>query len=157
MNKTKNHSSCSHGWYPQINHGFVRLLNNNNNSLHLYSPFLGTQSALHRRGGSPRPSPMCSIHLDDATAAILRQNAHHKPACWCKGDRVMKPISVWGWLVGHVSQRPMGEIFNHRESGPRFNVSSERQCFFDRIVSPSLHWGIRTHRDRRVSTPCWPH
>ncbi len=30
-------------------------------------------------------------------------------------------------------------IFNgHRESGPRFNVSSERRCFFDRIVSLSL-------------------
>ncbi len=51
-----------------------------NNSLHLYSAFLGTQSALHRRGGSPQPPPVCSIHLDDATAAILRQNAHHTPA-----------------------------------------------------------------------------
>ncbi len=49
-------------------------------------------------------------------------------------------------------------IFNdHRESGPRFNVSSERRCSFDSIVSPSLHWGIRTHTDHRVSTPCWPH
>ncbi len=87
---------------------------------------------------------MCSIHLDDATAAILRQNAHHAPAYWWRGDRVMKPISVWGWLGGHDGQRPMGKfgqdagvtpllffeghpgIFNdHRESGPRFNVSSE--------------------------------
>ncbi len=49
-------------------------------------------------------------------------------------------------------------IFNdHRESGPRFNVSSERRCSFDSIVSPSLYWGIRTHTDHRVSTPCWPH
>ncbi len=31
---------------------FISLLNNNNNnSLHLYSAFMGTQSALHRRGG----------------------------------------------------------------------------------------------------------
>ncbi len=29
---------------------------------------------------------MCSIHLDDATAAILRQNAHHTPAYWWRGD-----------------------------------------------------------------------
>ncbi len=28
-------------------------------------------------GGSPQSPPMCSIHLDDATAAVLRQNAHN--------------------------------------------------------------------------------
>ncbi len=59
---------------------------------------------------SPHPPPMCSIHLDDATAAILRQNAHHTPAYWWRGERVMKPISVWGWLEGHASQRLMGEF-----------------------------------------------
>ncbi len=25
------------------------------------------------------------------------------------------------------------------------------------IVSPSLYWGVGTHTDHRVSTPCWPH
>ncbi len=30
-------------------------------------------------GESPQPAPMCSIYLDVATAAILRQNAHHTP------------------------------------------------------------------------------
>jgi len=29
---------------------------------------------------------MESIHLDDAMAAILRQNAHHTPAYWWRGD-----------------------------------------------------------------------
>ncbi len=77
--------------------------------LHLYSAFLGTQSTLHGRGESPQPPPVCSIHLDDAMAAILRQNAHHTPAYWWRGDRVMKPISVWGWLGGHDGQRPMGK------------------------------------------------
>ncbi len=28
---------------------------------------------------------------------------------------------------------------------------------FYSIVSPSLYWGIRTHTDHRVSTPCWSH
>ncbi len=56
-------------------------INNNNTLLHLYSAFLGTQSALRSKGGvSPHPPPVCSIHLDDATAAILRQNAHYTPA-----------------------------------------------------------------------------
>ncbi len=56
--------------------------NNNNytNVLHWYSTFLGIQSALHGKGESPRPPSMCIIHLDDATAAILCQNAHHTPA-----------------------------------------------------------------------------
>ncbi len=58
----------------------------------------------------------------------------------------MKSISVWGWLEGHDGQRVMGKYgqdagvtpllfskdiqgfwdFNdHRESGPRFNISSK--------------------------------
>ncbi len=149
--------------------------NNNNNLLHLHRTFLGTQSTLRRRGESPQPQPVCSIQLDDAMAAILHQNAHHTPANWWRGDRLMKPISVWGLLGGHDGQMPMGKfgqddgftpllffeehpgIFNdHRESGPRFNVSSEGCCFLQYSV-PSLHWGVRTHTDHRVSTPCWPH
>ncbi len=43
----------------------------NNNSLHLYSAFLGTQSALHGRGEFPQPPPVCSIHLDDARQPSL--------------------------------------------------------------------------------------
>ncbi len=47
-------------------------------------------------------------------------------------------------------------IFNdYRESGPQFKVSSEGRCFFYSIVSLSLYWGIRTHTNCRVSTPCW--
>ncbi len=65
-----------------------------NNLLHLYSAFLGPQSALHRRGESPHPPPVCSIHLDDATAAIVHQNAHHTPAYWWRG--VMNPIGRYG-------------------------------------------------------------
>ncbi len=110
-----------------------------NNLLHLCSAFLSNQSALHIMGESPQPPPMCSIHLDDATAAILRQNAHHRPAYWWRGD--------------HDGQRPMGKfgqdaevisllffeghpgIFNdHRESGPPINVSCEGWCFLQYSV-----------------------
>ncbi len=54
--------------------------------MHLYSAFcvlLYTQSALQSCGGvCPQPPPVCSIHLDDATAATgqRRQCAHHTPA-----------------------------------------------------------------------------
>ncbi len=110
----------------------------------LYRAFLGSQSALHSKGGISSYTTNVSIPLDDATAAIVRQNTHHTPAYWWR-DRVMKPISVWLWLGSHNGQRPMGKfgqdagvtpllffkghpgIFNdHRESGPRFNVSFER-------------------------------
>ncbi len=79
------------------------------NSLHLYSAFLGTQSALNRRGVSPQPPPVYSIHLNDATAAISRQNAHHTPATGGE-ETEMKPISVWGRLGGHDGQRPMAKF-----------------------------------------------
>ncbi len=28
---------------------------------------------------------------------------------------------------------------------------------FYSTVSLSLYWGVRTHTNHRVSTPCWPH
>ncbi len=103
---------------------------------------------------------MFSIHLDDATAAILSQNAHHTPAYWWRGDRAMKPISAWGWLGGHDGQRPMGKfcldagvtpllffeghpgIFNdHRESVPRFSISSEGRWFLQYSV-PVTNTGV---------------
>ncbi len=128
-------------------------------------------------GVSPQPPPVCSIHLDDATAATgqRRQCAHHTPATGGE-EREIEPIKWMGiirrpWLTrasgGNLARTPglhpysLREVswdFNdHRESGPRFNVSSERRCSFDSIVSPSLYWGVRTHTDHRVSTPCWPH
>ncbi len=64
---------------------------------YIYIVLFCVVKALHiEGGGSPQPPPMCSFHLDDAMAAISRQNAHHTPAYWWRGDRMMKPISVWG-------------------------------------------------------------
>ncbi len=77
--------------------------------LHLYSAFQGTQSDLHRRGESPQPPPVCSIHLDDSTAAILRQNAHHTPAYWWRGDGD-EPNQCMGIIRRHDGQRPMGQF-----------------------------------------------
>ncbi len=36
-------------------------------------------------------------------------------------------------------------------------MSHPKDGAFYSIVSPSLYWGVRTHTDHRVSTPCWPH
>ncbi len=59
---------CVFLWFPQGENKKKYNNNNNNNNyyyylLHLYSAFLGTQSALHERGESPQPPPMCDIHL----------------------------------------------------------------------------------------------
>ncbi len=83
---------CARSWYSTassrircLNCGMQILWQHANSiiSLHLYSAFLGTQSALHRRGTSPQPPPVCSI---EATAAIVCQNAHHTPSYWWRGD-----------------------------------------------------------------------
>ncbi len=48
------------------------------------------------------------------------------------GDHeVQRPMAIWPGYRGHTSTLFEGHpgIFNdHRESGPRFNVSSEGQC-----------------------------
>ncbi len=36
-------------------------------------------------------------------------------------------------------------------------TSHPKDGAFYSIVSLSLYWGIRTHTDCRVNTPCWPH
>ncbi len=101
-----------------------------------------------------------------------RQCAHHTPATGGE-ERVIETIKCMRiirrpWLTrtsgGNLARTPglhptlyekCHGIFNdHRESGPRFKVSSERR---DSIVSPSLHWGVWTHTDCRVSTPSWSH
>ncbi len=119
--------------------------NNNNNSLHLYSAFLGTQSALHRRGN------LLNHHQCVASTWMMRRQPYcaKTPTTHHQLIGVMKTISVWELLGGHDGQRLMGKfghdagvtpllffeghpgIFNgHRESWPRFNVSSEGGCFF---------------------------
>ncbi len=109
-------------------------------------------------GVSPQPPPVCSIHLDDATAATgqRRQCAHHTPATGGE-EREIEPIKLMGiirrpWLTrasgGKLARTPglhptlydeCHGIFNdHRESGPRFNVSSERRCFLQYSVPVAI-------------------
>ncbi len=51
----------------------------------------------------------------------------------------------------------MGFLMTTESQDLGLTCSSERRCSFESIVSPSLYWGVRTHTDHRVSTPCWPH
>ncbi len=91
------------------------IINNNNNLLHLYSTFLGTQSALHRRGNRlnhhqcaastwmMRRQPYCA--RTPTTHQLTGGEDRVMPVagvrCHCvtqhrQSDTMMKPISVWG-------------------------------------------------------------
>ncbi len=139
---------------------FLQFYNNNNNSIHVNSAFL---SALHYQGVSPHPPPVSSIHLDDATAAIVRQNAHLTPDYRWRGDRVIQQI--WELLGGHDDQRQMDKFGQDATVTPLlfskdtlgFLMTSECQDVgltfhpkdgaFYSIVSLSLYWGVRNqHR-----------
>ncbi len=108
---------------------------------------------------------------DDATAAILRQNAPPHISYRWRGDRVMKtirammvrgqwanlasiqyysirlhPYSFWKDILGFLMTTESQDLglTSHPNDGAFYSI-------------PSLHWGVRTHTDHRVSTPCWSH
>ncbi len=122
--------------------------------MHLYSALLCI--AVHPKrftimwgGVSPQPPPVCSIHLiwrqpqDNGASALSTHQLQVE-----RRER-SRQSSGWGLLGGHEWQGPVEGIWpghrgytptlydechgifnDHRESGPRFNVSSERRCFF---------------------------
>ncbi len=86
----------------------------------LYCVLLYTQSALQSyEGVSLQPPPVCSIHLDDATAATgqRRQCAHHTPATGGE-EREIEPIK---WMM-HMHCASFGFVYIHASahdcSGP---------------------------------------
>ncbi len=120
----------------------------NNNLLHLYSIFLGTQSALHDRG------------ISSSTTSV-----QHPPG-WCDGSHsapehpppppphTHQIQEWWSQSVYGVIKRPWwsgdnGEIWflMTRESQDLGLTSHLKDGAFYSIVSPSLHRGVRTHTD----------
>ncbi len=144
----------------------------------LYCVLLYTQSALQSCGGLSSTTTSVQHPLgwcDGSHRTTAPVRSPHTSYRW-RGERD-RAISGWGLLGGHDWQGPVEGIWpghrgytptlyekchwifnDHRESGPRFLTSHPKDgALFDSIVSPSLYWGVRTHRDHRVSTPCWPH
>jgi len=52
--------------------------------------FLGPQNTSHMQGGNLLNHHQCAA----STWMMRRQNAHHTPAYWWRGDRFMKSITV---------------------------------------------------------------
>ncbi len=86
---------------------------NNNNLLHLYRAFLGTQSTLHRSGGSPQPPPVCSIHL------MMRRQPY------CSRTPPTHQLQVerrqWWRCMGMI-RRPWWSEANLGQSGQRYKM-----------------------------------
>ncbi len=133
--------------------------NNNNNLLHLYSAFLGTQSALYSKWdiSSSTTNVKHPLGWCDGSHSAPERPPHtsllveRRPSDEANGD------GVWGLFGGHDGQRLMGEfgqdagvtpllsfewhpgIFNdHRESGPQFNISSEGRRFLQYNVPVNI-------------------
>ncbi len=85
---------------------------------HLYSAFnvyCSTPKALYNHVGggvSPQPPPVCSIRLDDSTAATgqWRQCAHHTPATGGEERESLSQSSGWRLLGGHIDKGQWGEF-----------------------------------------------
>ncbi len=109
----------------------------------------------------------CAASTDDTTAATgqRRQCAHHTPATGGE-EREIEPIKWMGiirrpWLTrasgGNLARTPGLHPYSFTMSVMGFLVTTESQDLgltshpkdsaFYSIVSPSLHWGIRTHTD----------
>ncbi len=104
----------------------------------LYCVLLYTQSALQSyEGVSLQPPPVCSIHLDDATAATgqRRQCAHHTPATGGE-EREIEPIKWMGitrrpWLIrasgGNLAKTPGLHPYSFTMSVMGFLMTTESQ------------------------------
>ncbi len=110
--------------------------------MHLYSALLCI--AVHPKrftimwgGVSPQPPPVCSIHLDDATAATgqRHQCAHHTPATGGE-EREIEPIKWMGiirrpWLTrasgGNLARTPGLHPYSFRRSAMLLLMTTESQ------------------------------
>ncbi len=134
------------------------IINNNIFFLHLYSAFLGTQSALHSKGGisSSTTSVQHPPGWCDGSHIALERPPHtsllvERRQWWSQSvDMGIVRRPWWSEANGQIWPGCRGNnptlffeghpgIFNdHRESGPRFNVSSERRYILQYSVPVTI-------------------
>ncbi len=115
------------------------------NSLHSYSTFLSTQSALHCEGGDLLSHHQCAASTSGSHSeperpphtSLLVERRQSDEANQCMG-MIRRPWwseangQIWPGCRGHTStlfEIHPGIFNDHRTSGPRFNVSSYWWCF----------------------------
>ncbi len=157
--------------YDLLNQDYLKILFNNN-LLHLYSAFLDTQSTLHSKGAISssttnvqQPPGWCdSSHSAPERpphTSLLVERRQSDEANQCMG-MIRRPWwseasgLVWPGLHLCSFRRTSWDFLMTTESQDLGLTSHPKDGAFSSIVSPSLYWGIRTHTDHMVSTPCWP-
>ncbi len=93
---------------------------------------------------SPQPSPVCSTHLDDATAATRQrcQCAHHTPATGGEERESLSQSSGWGLLGGHDWQGPVVGIWpGHRD----YTLLFTRSAMGFLMTTESQDLGLMSH------------
>ncbi len=154
----------------------IIIMNNYNNLSHLNSAFLGTQSALHSKGGISssttsvkHPPGRCDgshiVPERSPHTSLLVERRQSDKANQCMG-MIKRPWwseasgQIWPGCRGYIptlfSKDILGFLMT-TESQDLGLKSHPRDGAFYCTVSPSQYWGVRTHTDHRVSTPCWPH
>ncbi len=111
-------------FFKQMHRQTVNSQMYNNNLLHLYSAFLGTQ--ISSTTTNVQHPPGC----DGSHIGHIYQTAHHTPAYWWRGDSDdwwSQSVYVWGWLGGHDVQRPMGKFDQDAGVTSAFLITTERQ------------------------------
>ncbi len=152
MTRTQDYKVSAHQESVIGTHTFIMMIYNNN-LLHLYSAFLGTQSALHSKGlfsssttNVQHPPRWCDgSHIGPerpAHTSLLVERRQSDGANQCMG-MIRRPWwseangEIWPGCHGHTStlfEIHPGIFNDHRESGPRFNVSCEGRCFLQYSV-----------------------
>ncbi len=127
----------------------------------LYCVLLYTQSALQSCGGgvSPQPPPVCSIHLDDVTAATgqRHQCAHHTPATGGE-EREIEPIKWMGIIRRPWLTRTSG---GNLARTPGLHPYSLRGVKGFRLYGPGRGYRGHGHKDHlpwppELPAPPWP-
>jgi len=120
---------CKHGGYCSCSLNVIIII-----ICYINNTFLLSQSALHL-DHSTTPSVQHPPDLDDATAAILGENAHHTPGNWWRGDSDEVTQYIWGWLGGHDEKQ--WPIFKFCQDASVQPLLSNPNPFFQRTS-----WGF---------------
>ncbi len=109
-----------------------------------YNWFLITLFVFHESGSGHIPSNLRTQTLLGSTQITWATYFGFKMVEW-RGDRVMKPMSVWGWLGGHYGKRPMAEFGQGAGVKPLLFLTLLGFLMTTESQHLGLSWGLNRH------------
>ncbi len=99
-------------------------------------------------GVSPQPPAVCSIHLNNATAATVQrcQCAQHTPATGGEERESLSQSSGWGLLEGHDWQGPVERIWPGRRG---YTPTLYEECHGIFMTTESQDLGLTSRTERQ--------